>query len=328
MNKIIPVIVIMLWLTAIAACGGPQVKLFSDASDPLQEFTIQGQGDDKVLVISINGTISTSPNNSFLRSMPSMVQEVVAQLRKAEKDKHIRSVLIKVDSPGGTTTASDMLYHEILSYKKKTDVKIVVSMMGVAASGGYYISLPADTIMAHPTTVTGSVGVILMQPDVTGLMEKIGVDVHVNKSGEKKDMGSPFRKATPEELALLQGVTDGLAERFIGLVQKHRELDEKTMAEVATARIYLAQEAKTLGLVDSIGYLDDALKKARDLAGLPADAKAIAYRRTKFPDDNLYNSSTANYNGSGTSLIDIQLPVAAANLNPGFYYIWAPAVGM
>jgi protease-4 len=296
---------------------------------PLQELTIQGETDEKVLVISISGIISTSPNQSFLRTMPSMVQETVSQLKKAEKDDKIKSVLIKVDSPGGTVTAGDMLYHEIMAYKEKTGVKIVVSMLGTAASGGYYVSLPADTIMAHPTSITGSVGVIIMQPDVSGLMDKIGVDMRVSKSGNQKDMGSPFRAATPEEEELLKNVTDDLAARFLGLVQKHRGIDEPVLSEVASAKVYLAEDAQKLGLIDDIGYLDDALEEARNIAGLPENAKVVAYRRTKYPDDNLYNSATSYQGGSGVSLIDVGVPGAeVTSLSPGLYYLWAPGVGM
>ena len=316
-----------IWM--IVGCAAPEVKLFSDASDPLRELTLQGNADQKVLVISISGIISTSPNQTFLRTMPSLVQETVAQLKKAEKDKNIKSVLIKVDSPGGTVTAGDMLYHEIMAYKKKTGAKIVVSMMGTAASGGYYVSLPADHIMAHPTTITGSVGVIVMQPDVSGLMDKIGVAVRVTKSGDQKDMGSPFRAATPEEEKLLKGVTDDLAQRFLSLVQKHRGLEEPVLSEVASAKVYLAGKAKKIGLIDSLGYLDDALEEARKIAGLPENVKVIAYRRTKYPDDNLYNNATSYHGGAGVSLIDVGLPGKdAAALSPGFYYLWTPALGL
>ena len=329
MKKYLATLLITTFLWMPFGCATPQIKLFSDASDPLQELTIQGKGDDKVLVISINGIISSNPKQSFLRTMPSMVQETVAQLKKAEKDEKIKSVLLKVDSPGGTVTAGDMLYHEIMAYKKKTGVKIVVSMMGTAASGGYYVSLPADTIMAHPTTITGSVGVIIMQPDVSGLMDKIGVDMRVSKSGDKKDIGSPFRAATPEEEELLKGVTDDLAQRFLSLVQKHRGIDEPVLSEVASAKIYLAEDARRLGLIDGIGYLDDALEEAKKIAGLPENAKVVAYRRTQYPDDTLYNSASSYHGGAGVSLIDVGLPgLDAASLNPGFYYLWAPGVGM
>jgi ClpP class serine protease len=157
-------------------------------------------------------------------------------------------------------------------------------MMDVAASGGYYVALPADFILAHPTTITGSIGVAFMRPKVTGLMEKIGLEMEVNKSGKNKDIGSPFREATKEEQKILQGLTDGLGERFLNLVAKHRKLDKNALQDIATARVYLSDEALQHGLVDKVGYLDEAVSKAANLAGLSEDAKVVVYRRTRnFP---------------------------------------------
>ena len=258
--------------------------------------------------------------------MPSMVQELVSQLRLAEKDKQIKAVLLKIDSPGGSVIASDILYNEIASFKKRTGIKVVVAMMGVAASGGYYLSLPADFIVAHPATVTGSIGVIFFRPKVSGLMGKIGVDVKVNKSGKNKDMGSPFRQATEEEEKILQNMTDQLGQQFIDKVALHRKLDQKALSEISTARVYLAQEALKLGLVDKIGYLNDAVLEAKKRADLPKDAKIIVYRRIEYPDDNLYNTSFTRLEGRGFSLISLDLPGSLTALQTGFYYIWATAV--
>ncbi len=179
----------------ISGCA-PQFKLFSDETAPLREFTLQGKKTEKILLIPIQGLISDQPRKEFLRPKPSMVQEIVSQLKRAEKDKNIKAVILKIDSPGGTTTASDILYHEILAYKQRAKVKIIVSMMDVATSGAYYISLPADHIIAHPTTITGSIGVIFLYLRINGLMEKIGLAVEVSKSGKNKDMASPFRAPT------------------------------------------------------------------------------------------------------------------------------------
>jgi protease-4 len=198
-------------------------------------------------------------------------------------------------------------------------------MMGVAASGGYYISLPADYILAHPTTITGSIGVIFMRPKVTGLMHKIGIGMDVSKSGVNKDIGSPFRPATAEEEKIFQDLTDRLGVRFIDLVAKHRKLDPAIIAEIATARIYLASEALELGLVDEIGYLENAVLQAKKLAQLPEDAKVVVYRRTEYPDDNIYNTST-RYGGGELSVISVELlPDALNQFRTGFYYLWPVA---
>ena len=236
-------------------------------------------------------------------------------------------MLLKVNSPGGTVTASDILYHEISGYKERTGVKVVVSMMDVAASGGYYLSLPADWIMAHPTTITGSVGVIFMRPGVSGFMEKFGLAMNINKSGAQKDMGSPFRPPTAEDDAIFQELTDQMAARFYTLVEKHRKPSLEQMDRIKTARVFMAAEARDMGLVDDIGYLKDALAKARSLAGLKADAKVITYRRYESEDDNIYNpamsSDPQGVPDGNLSTLTRLLPIPEA----GFYYIWPAAVG-
>jgi protease-4 len=308
------------------SCTAPKIRLFPSQADPLKEFTLEGKADQKVLVIPVRGVISDAPREGFVRTRPSLVQEVVSQLRLAEDDKKVKAVILKIDSPGGSVTASDILFNEILTFKERTGAKVVVAMMGVAASGGYYISLPADYILAHPTTVTGSVGVIFLRPKVIGLMDKIGVGVEVNKSGINKDMGMPYRVATAEEKKILQSMTDRLGIRFVDLVAKHRNLDPVVTAKISTARIYLAPEALELGMVDEIGYLDQAISKAKQLAGLPDNARVVVYRRTEYPDDNIYNTST-RYGGGDLSVISVDLlPGALNQFRTGFYYMWPAAL--
>jgi len=312
-------------LLLFMGCTVPKIRLFPSQADPLKEFTLEGKADQKVLVIPVRGIVTNHPKEGFIRTRPSMVQEVVSQLRLAEKDKNVKAVILKIDSPGGSVTASDVLFNEILTFKERTGATVVAAMMGVAASGGYYISLPADYILAHPTTITGSIGVIFMRPKVTGLMHKIGIGMDVSKSGVNKDIGSPFRPATAEEEKIFQDLTDRLGVRFIDLVAKHRKLDPAIIAEIATARIYLASEALELGLVDEIGYLENAVLQAKKLAQLPEDAKVVVYRRTEYPDDNIYNTST-RYGGGELSVISVDLlPDALNQFRTGFYYLWPVA---
>ncbi|MGD8522005.1 MAG: signal peptide peptidase SppA [Desulfobacterales bacterium] len=321
------ILLLLIVIVLLSGCTSPKIKLYPSQADPLREFTLQGEDEGKLLVIPIRGIISDAPKQQFFRTMPSMVQEFVSQLRLAEKDKKIKALLLKIDSPGGSVIASDIVYNEILAFKKRTGVKVVAAMMGVAASGGYYISLPADTIIAHPATITGSVGVIFFRPKVTGLMGKIGVGVEVNKSGKNKDIGSPFRQTTAEEEIILQELTDKLGQRFLDVLAEHRSINQHNLIEISTARVFLADEALKLGLVDKLGYLEDAVKEAKMLADLPEDAKIVVYRRTEYPDDNLYNTSTTRFEGArGVSLVSIDLPGALSGLQTGFYYLWTPAV--
>lgn len=318
-----PVIITALLL--FSGCSLPSINLFPQTG-PLKEVVLEGYGEEKVLVISIDGTISDAPKEKLFRTSPGMVQDFVTQLRKAEKDPKIKAVLLKVNSPGGTATASDILYHEISAYKERTDTKLVVAMMDVAASGGYYLSLPADWIMAHPTTITGSVGVIFMRFGVDGFMEKHGFAMNVSKSGDQKDMGSPFREPSKTDTAIFQQLTDQMAQRFHGLVQKHRQLTSEQMKDVATARVYMADDAKAVGLIDEVGYLRDAIDKAKELAGLKKAAKVVTYRRLESKEDNIYKTTARTQSAEANA----SMPTLGGLMgipDAGFYYIWPASIG-
>ena len=309
---------------ALSGCMQANVN-FGQPTTPYKEQVLEGTGADKILILGIEGLISEHAREGLLRTKPSTVQELVAQLRLARKDTDIKAVVLKIDSPGGTTTASDILYHEIMAYKQQSKVKLVVAMMGLAASGGYYVALPADHILAHPTTITGSVGVIFLQPRVAVLMDKIGVGVDVSKSGSLKDMGSPFRAATEEEKRLVGAMTRAQAARFLDLVQQHRSLEPAALGIVASARVFTAAEAKDLGLIDSVGYLDDALAQARILAGLPKDAKVVAYRRRPAADGTYYLPGV-EAEDTRPSLVNLDLD-SLLPPRAGLYYLWTPAYG-
>ena len=309
----------------ITGCSVPKVSLFKDTPDPLKEYTLEGAGADKILLIAVEGMISDKPKKGFWGESSSLVEQVVVQLNKAQKDRQIKAVLFKINSPGGTITASDILYHEINSYGAKTGNKVTVCMMDVAASGAYYISLPAEMIMAHPTTVTGSIGVISLQPKLKGLMDKVGLAIDVQKTGKYKDMGSPYRESADEEKKLLQKAMDGFGKRFIDLVQKHRKLSAPALAEVSTARIFLAEEALKTGLIDKVGYISDAIKETKKLAGLAEDARVVVYRRAEFPEDNYYNTATVSGVKLPVALVNLELP-EIMNARAGFYYLWPGAI--
>lgn len=312
---------VLVFSIAVIGCA-PKVKLFADRTEPLKEFTLSGTGKDKVLMIPINGILTDKTRGTFIEK-PSLIQTVAAQLELAEKDKSIKAVVLKINSPGGSVTASDILYHEIAAFKKRSGVKVVAAMMDVAASGGYYIALPADHIIAHPTTLTGSVGVIMMIPRVDELMNKIGVGVSVYKFGKNKDMGSMFRPGTSEENRLLQEMTDEFGRRFVGLVKTHRQAVGLDFESATTGRVFTAEEAKGIHLIDAVGYLSDAFITAKKLAGLSDDARVVVYRLTEFANDTVYNSITDQSGVPNVSLINLNLPLWAS-LEPGFYYLWLP----
>ena len=289
---------------------------------PLSEKVVDGEGDRKILLVDITGIISEEKRRKLgLREEISMVDEFRESLKKAGRDKKIAGLVIRINSPGGTVTASDILHHEILEYKKKTGVRVVACMMDVAASGGYYVATAADEIVAHPTTITGSIGVIAMKFNVQGLFGKIGVESRAIKSGDMKDMLSPFRPATAEEITVVQTIIDQMNGRFIDVIVEGRKpLPRDTVVKLADGRIYTAGQALDYKLIDRVGYLDstlDGLKKSLNLD----KASVIMYYRPGTYKGTIYSET-----GGNTTVVNI-LPQDLESLMPKgmqFMYLWAP----
>ncbi|KUJ71073.1 hypothetical protein AVO41_09385 [Thiomicrospira sp. WB1] len=304
--------------------GCVSIQLGGGTDEPLKEQTVETRegASKKVLLVSIDGMIANEPDSGLLRQRPGLIDRVMMQLRKAEQDPDVVAVVLRINSPGGGVTASDVLYRELQRFRIKTGKKLVVQMMNVAASGGYYVALAADEIYAHPTTLTGSVGVISLTADVTGLTEKLGVTVHTHKSGEKKDVGSPFRAHQPEDDAYWQALIDQMATRFYGLVKARRSLSPEALDAVKTARVYLGQEAASIGLVDAVSYLPETLARACKLGGA-SGCNTVAYRFETNPNANRYSPGmTTPYAPSLTLLPDLRL--GQRWLKPGHYYLyWA-----
>jgi len=325
MNKAALVVISSL-LVLVPGCvlADFNMRLFSDFNAPLQEVTLQGSGEDKILIVPVTGFINDEPESGLVVSKPSLVQEIVSHLDKASLDPTLRALVLQIDSPGGTVTSSDVIYNEIRKFKQRTGATVVASMMDVAASGGYYIACAADSIVAHPTSVTGSIGVIFMRPNLSGLMDKIGVEVEVTKSGSHKDMGSPFRNPTKSEQNLFQEMIDDYFASFVDIVSRGRNLPRDEVAALADGRVFTGRKALSLKLVDKTGGLREAIDEAIVRANLSTDARIVVYRRTPVSDDNYYNRATAAWQPSIPPLVDLGIDRMWGSLTPGFYYLWLP----
>src|SRR5438128_10183826 len=245
---------------------------------PLKEEQLSGSGSSKVLLVELSGLISSQDDGGFIER-PNLVAQLKEALTRAAEDAAVKALVVRINSPGGTVTASDVLYHELRAFKEKRKIPVIASIMDVGASGGYYVAVAADKIMAHPSSVTGSLGVIMLTVNARGLLEKIGLEATAVASGPKKDMGSPFRTMTDEERAIFQGVIDSFYQRFLSVIQEgRRNLTPEEIRKLADGRIYSGEQAKALGLVDSVGYLDDAIELARRQAGL-MDVRVVDLRR-------------------------------------------------
>jgi protease IV len=221
---------------------------------------------EKVALVRVTGVILDST-------------DIIEELRDYSKNNSIKAVVIRVDSPGGAVAPSQEIYEEILKIKEKK--KIIISMGTVAASGGYYISAPADKIVANAGTLTGSIGVIMELPNISGLMQKIGVETQVIKSGEHKDIASMFKALKPEEKQILQDVLDDVHNQFIIAVSKGRNMKFEEIKKLADGRIFTGRMAKGLGLVDELGNLQDAIMLAGKLTGIKGEPEVVQ-KKEKF----------------------------------------------
>jgi protease-4 len=309
---------LLLAILSVSGCSVVSIDL-TPRVRPLEESIVEGTGSGKVLLIDLSGVLAEEPIIT-LESRPQvpLLARVREELEKAEADDQVRAVVLRINSPGGTVTASDVLFHEITRFKERRKVPVVASILDVGASGGYYVALAADRIFAHPTTVTGSIGVLMLTVNASGLLEKIGVSASYVTSGAFKDMGSPFRALRPEERALFQDLIDGFYGRFVGLVAQSRKIDEARVRAFADGRIYTAGEALSLGLIDQVGYLEDAIAAARRAAGL-TEARVVIYHRPRQYRATIYSSTDAPPVSAG--LPDLARMVVSG---PRFLYLWWP----
>jgi len=288
----------------------------------VQEVQLSGSGDGKVLLLDLSGVISSQDKDGLI-PQPNLLATFKEELTKASKDEKIKAVVLRINSPGGTVNASDILYHELKTFKANKKIPVIASMMDVAASGGYYLAMATDAILVHPSTVTGSIGVIMLTVNAKGLLEKVGVEANAITSGPRKDMGSPFRTMTAEEKLIFQGVIDSFYDRFLAVVQEGRpHLSADQIKKLADGRIYSGEQAKAAGLVDEVGYLDEAIDLAKKNAGL-TEARIVTYRRHGEYQNNIYSRLFGASSGL-SSLASMDLLSIVRGGSPQFMYLWMP----
>lgn len=258
-------------------------------------------GGSKVALITVDGVILDS-------------KEVIEQLEKYRTNPSVKAIVLRINSPGGGVAPSQEIHEEILKTRQTDKKPIVASMGSVAASGGYYIASATDLIVANPGTITGSIGVVLQVPNISGLMQKIGVKSVVVKSGLHKDLASPTREMTDAERQILQGMLDDVHGQFIDAVATGRRIDRKKVETMADGRIFSGREAQSLGLVDQLGNLQDAIERAGALAGIRGKPTVIQDRkRGLFLMDLLRGS---------LSLLNIDVPIYSPSTLSVNYLLW------
>lgn len=312
--------------------------LFGERRGPLRTETLVPSerffSPERVLMLDLTGVVNIETAGGFFRAGgPGMLVQLKDRLDRAKDDRSIKSVILRIDSPGGSVTASDLIYHELMAFKKeRPDVPIVAFMQDVAASGGLYVAMAADEIYALPTTVTGSIGVITFLPDLRGLSDKVGFGMRVIKSGENKDLGSPWRDMTEPEKKIFQDLIDSMYQQFLQVILDGREkkgLTREKLIEFADGRILTAEQARDLGIIDGIGYPDDVIERARELG----DAKGASVVSYEYPysdrQGNIYAASTLAQGAGGLpaqiNLLNVDLGLGGMPpLETRFHYLWLP----
>ncbi len=242
---------------------------------PWEEQAVQGVGQDKIAVVNVEGEIVGSAGDEFGGSGVAAADDLVSQLQQARRDDAVRAVILRVNTPGGSVVASDEIYQEVRDLRE-AGKPVVASMGEVATSGGYFVSVGADRIVANQSTITGSIGVIMVLLNLERAAGKLGIEPVVIKSGRLKDIGSPFRRMTPQERAILQNLIDEAYERFLSVVSDGRDVPEGELRDIADGRLLSGLQARRAGLVDELEDFDRAVETAKQLARI-GEARVVEY---------------------------------------------------
>lgn len=267
-------IITIILLLCIASIGVGVYSILLRKSEIVEEVLFPKEllpKKKKIGVVNIYGMISFPTDTSGFYPRASSTEYIIRQLKKFQKDTSICAVILRINSPGGTVAAVQEIYQQVQNLKKAKK-KVIVSIGDIAASGGYYIACAADKIVANHGSLTGSIGVIMSLPNIQGFLEKVGVRFNVIKSGEHKDIGSPFKNMSEEEKMILQGVIDNAYHQFFNVVADNRnKIGKEKLMKLADGRIFTGEQAKQVKLIDELGTYEDAIKLTAKLANIEGE---------------------------------------------------------
>jgi protease-4 len=320
---IIPAVVLALVLTGCAENVGWVIKPV-----PLEEKLVETQiardeglfVPDKILILDVDSLLINQRKPQLFGFGENPVSFFIEKLDKAKEDPNVKAVVLRINSPGGGVTASDIMHRKLRRFAEEKQVPVVAVLEDVGASGAYYLACGADTILAHETSVVGSIGVMVQTVSFSGTMKKLGIEAEAVTSGSRKDMASPLKPLDKEDLAILQGIVDEYYQRFLGVVARGRpELESEAIKKLADGRVFTGRQAKANGLIDDCGYLDDAIELAKTKSG-SARVRVVMYHRPWGRKANAYAAmptAPAQFN-----LLNITVPDLVALGRPRFLYLW------
>ncbi|MCM3599227.1 signal peptide peptidase SppA [Robertmurraya korlensis] len=322
------VLLVFSWVTnalssvAFSNIESSWTEVFSATEEPfIEEVIEEGNASKKIAVLEVNGAIQdTGDVTSFFQSPGYNHSAFMENLEHVKEDKDVKGIILKVNSPGGGVVESAEIHDKLVEISEETKKPIYVSMGSMAASGGYYISAPADKIYASPETLTGSLGVIMQGVNYAGLAEKYGVEFVTIKSGEFKDIMSPSREMTEEEKNILQTMINNSYEGFVDVIATGRGLSEEEVRTIADGRIYDGRQAKEIGLIDDFGYFEDvteAMKKNEKLAG----AQVVSYSEN-FGFGSFFSMAASKMVGKDLEMTGLMKLLSQPN-SPRLMYMYA-----
>ncbi|WP_432799976.1 signal peptide peptidase SppA [Poriferisphaera sp. WC338] len=287
-----------------------------------------GSSGQQVAIIDVTGMIMNAPKRSLLSEGEHPISLLREKLDYAAKDPQVRAVILRLNTPGGGVTASDAMYREVIRFKARTGKPVVALMTDVAASGGYYLACATDEIVAYPTTVTGSIGVIFQTVSLKPALTRFGVQTDAITSGPHKGAGSPLAVMTPEQRQVMQVMVDDYYKHFVDVVKKGRpNLSEGNITMATDGRVFSGDQAVEIGLVDKIGDLQTAYESAKQRAGI-SRADLVMFKRPLSYIGSPY--AQANLSGGSPQVNMAQFNVGGnmggLGLPTGFYYLWMPSL--
>lgn len=303
-----------LCVLALIGMAGQVQQYFGDGQGPPEKYhSLSREAVDKIAVVQVSGAIMEG--DTFVED----------QLEAIERDTAVKALVLRIDSPGGTVTYSDRLYHKVKQLAEERDLPVVVSMGSLCASGGYYLAMVVgdqpDAIYAEPTTWTGSIGVVIPLYNFTGGMWWTGIRDESVASGDLKLMGSPTRKMSAKEKAVFRGLVRQAFDGFKDVVKSGRPAlrdDEATLDKATTGQVFAAKQALDLGLVDRLGFIEDAIARAAELAGTPTDSvRAVEFERRLTPIEQILSAKTPERSTASTPDLRMLIERSA----PRAYYL-------
>jgi protease IV len=330
-----PILLLSICLLA-SGCGPATIVVgITPGDQQVVPTVVQSEGywvSDRVAIIDVSGLIHNGRSPGLISEGDNPVSMLTECLTAADQDDRVKAVILRINSPGGTVTASDAMYREVRRFRQHSSKPVVALMLDVAASGGYYVACAADDIVAYPSTITASIGVILQTVSFKAALESIHIKADAITSGPNKDAGSPLSDLTPDQRKTLAALVDDFYKRFLGVVRERRPLiPADKFAMVTDGRVLSGQQALALGLVDQNGDLHDAFDLAKKLAHIDK-AKLVVYHRPLEYVGSAYARAPGNSGGGGAGNTGgTQINLAQINIADGllwnaagFYYLWTP----